>query len=72
MVYLVDFAGGYLDHVAERSLVCILESLKLIQGAEGGGKGVQDWGTHMYLWPIHFDVWQKPSWYCEVIILQLK
>ena len=30
MVYLVDFAGGYLDHVSERPLVCILESLKLI------------------------------------------
>ena len=21
-----------------------------------GGSG---WGTHVYLWPIHFDVWQN-------------
>ena len=25
----------------------------------------------VYLWPIHLDVWQKPSQYCKVIILQL-
>ena len=29
-------------------------------------------GTHVYLWPIHTDVWQKPSQFCKVIILQLK
>ena len=29
-------------------------------------------GTHVYLWPIHIDVWQKPSQYYKVIILQLK
>ena len=28
--------------------------------------------TNVYLWPVHVDVWQKPSQYCEVIILQLK
>ena len=28
--------------------------------------------THVYLWPIHVDVWQKPSQYCKVVILQLK
>ena len=26
---------------------------------------------HVYLWLIHIDVWQKPSQYCKVIILQL-
>ena len=40
-------------------------------GEEGGGKGVQDGGTHVYLWPIHVDVRQKPSQYCKVVILQL-
>ena len=30
------------------------------------------WGTHVYLWPIHVDVWQKPSQYCKVFIFQLK
>ena len=29
-------------------------------------------GTHVYLWLIHVDVWQKPTQYCNVITLQLK
>ena len=29
-------------------------------------------GTHVYLWPIHADVWQKSSQHCKAIILQLK
>ena len=28
--------------------------------------------THIYLWPIRVDVWQKPTHYCKAIILQLK
>ena len=28
-------------------------------------------GTHIYLWLIHIDIWQKLSQYCKVIILQL-
>ena len=40
-------------------------------GGEGGGRAVQDGGTHVYLWPILADVWQKPSQYFKVIILQL-
>ena len=40
---------------------------------EGGGRGLQDGGTtYVYLWLTHVDVWQKPSQYCKVIILQLK
>ena len=38
----------------------------------GGGKGVQEEGTYVYLWLIHVDVWQKPTQYCKAIILQLK
>ena len=41
-------------------------------GGEWGGRRVQDWGTHVHLWLIHVDVWQNPSQYCKVIILQLK
>ena len=26
---------------------------------EGGGRRVQDGGTHVYLWRIHFDIWQN-------------
>ena len=36
------------------------------------GREVQDGGTCVYLWLVHIDVWQKPSQYCKVIILQLK
>ena len=36
------------------------------------GVGFKMWGMHVYLWPIHADVWQKPSQYCKVSILQLK
>ena len=28
------------------------------RGGEGGGRRVQD-GEHMYLWRIHFDIWQN-------------
>ena len=41
-------------------------------GGEGGGRRVQDEGTHMYLWLIHVNVWQEPSQYCKLISLQLK
>ena len=29
------------------------------------------WGTHVNLWLIHVNVWQKPLQYCKVISLQL-
>ena len=42
------------------------------QGGKGGGRGVQDGGTHICPWLIHVNVWQKPPQYCKVISLQLK
>jgi len=39
---------------------------------EGGRRGGSGWGTRVYLWQIHVDVWQKPIQYCKVINLQLK
>ena len=33
-----------------------------------GGSG---WGTHVYPWLIHVNVWQKPLQCCKVISLQL-
>ena len=39
---------------------------------EGRWEGNSGWGTHVYLWPIHVDVWQKPPQYCKVNTLQLK
>ena len=41
-------------------------------GGQGGGRGFRREGTHICLWPIHVDVWQKSSQNCKVIILQLK
>ena len=41
-------------------------------GEEGGGGGVQDGGTHVHLWLIHVNVWQKPPQHCKAISLQLK
>ena len=37
-----------------------------------GGEGFRMEGTPVYLWPIHADVWKKPSQYWKVIILQFK
>ena len=39
---------------------------------EGCRRGVEDGRTHVHLWLIHVDAWQKPPQYCKVIILQLK
>ena len=38
---------------------------------DGGGRGAQNGGTHVHLWLIHVDVWQKPPQYYKVISLQL-
>ena len=37
-----------------------------------GWEGGSGWGTHVYPWLNHVNVWQKPSQYCKVISLQLK
>ena len=41
-------------------------------GWGGRWEGRSGWGTHVYLWRIHVNVWQKPLQYCKVISLQLK
>ena len=41
------------------------------KGWEMGGRFKRE-GTHIYLWLIHVDVWQRPTQYCEAIFLQLK
>ena len=41
-------------------------------GGEGDERGVQHGGKHLYLWLIHVNVWQEPSQYCKLTILQLK
>ena len=49
-------------------------ALGQLRGMGWGGRwqGGSGWGNTMYPRLIHVDVWQKPSQYCKVIILQLK
>ena len=50
-----------------------LENWDNTEGWDGGGVGWGlGWGTHVHLWLIHVNVWQKPLQYCKVISLQLK
>ena len=39
---------------------------------EGRWEGGQDGGTHVHLWLIHVNVWEKSSQYYKLMILQLK
>ena len=36
------------------------------------GGGFRREGTYVHLWLIPVDVWQKPTQYCKVVILQFK
>ena len=38
----------------------------------GGGREVHRAGIYVYLWLTHVSVWQKPTQYWKIIILQLK
>ena len=38
----------------------------------GGGSGVQDKGTHVHLWLIHVNVWQKSPQYWKVMSHKLE
>ena len=40
-------------------------------GWDVGGRFKRE-GTYVYLWLTHADMWQKPTSYCDAIILQLK
>ena len=57
----------------------------MIQGARGWCTGMTQrdgmgrevrrdsgWGTHVPLWLIHVNAWQRPPQYCKLITLQLK
>ena len=40
-------------------------------GWGGRREGWSGWGTHVYPWLIHVNVWQNPLQYCKVVSLQL-
>ena len=42
------------------------------RGGREVGEEFRKEGSHVCLWLIPVDVWQKPSQYCKVIIHQLK
>ena len=60
-----------------RKLLMVFDRREIISGMKRDGSGREEgedsgWGTHVYLWQIHVDVWQKPMQYCKVINCQLK
>ena len=63
-----------MDVQQKGELVVAIGALVHTSGGDGGQDGVgrrwgviQDAGTHIYLWPIHVDVWQKSSQYCHYL-----
>ena len=49
----------------------ICDDLEGGMGQETGGRFKRE-ETHVNLWLIHVDVWQKPTQHCKAITLQLK
>ena len=43
-----------------------------LEGSGGVRRRFKREGIEVYLWLIHVDIWQKPTWFCKAIILQLK
>ena len=43
----------------------------VMNSSEVRGRFKREW-THVYLWMIRVNVWQKPTQHCKAIILQLK
>ena len=43
----------------------LCDSLKGWGGEAGGRRVFRMEGTHECIWPLHIDVWQKPSQYCN-------
>ena len=58
-----------LQLLIEISVTCVMGTQSQSSGTtqrdrlRGNWEGVQDGGTHVNLWPIHVDIWQKPSQY---------
>ena len=58
-------------HKAEHPEPVLGDNLDGQIGGEGVGRQVQGWGTHVHLWPIHADVWQKPSKHCNYPLIKI-
>ena len=58
---------------ASGSLTCPLRQPRGVGwGGREAGRGLKREGTHVYLWLIHADAWQKAAQHCKATILQLK
>ena len=64
--YVKQITSGNFPYDAGSSKPEICDNL---EGWDEEGGGFKREGTYVYLWPIHVDVWQKPTQYCKVIIL---
>ena len=53
------------------SIQCSVTTQRDEMGWEVGGSFSRE-GIYVYLWYIHFDVWQRPAQHCKAIILQEK
>ena len=69
--YVKQMASPSLMYEAGHSKLVHWDNPKGWDG-EGGGRGIQDQETHVHLWLVHVNVWQKPPQYCKAISLQLK
>ena len=69
--YLKQMTSMSSVNEAEHPKLVLWDNLEGGVGREAGGEFMIG-GTHVYLWLIHIDVWQKPSKQCKVIIIQLK
>ena len=71
LTYVKQIASGNLLYDSGNSNRGSVTTYRGRMGREMGGRFWRE-GTHVYLWLIHVDVWQNPSQYCKVIILQFK
>ena len=67
---LVSDSGSLIYEARNPKLVLCVN----LEGWNGEGcwGGIKKEGMHVCLWPVHADVWQKPSQYCKAIILHVK
>ena len=69
--YVKQIASGNLLYFSGNSNRGSVTSYRGGMGWKTGGRFKRE-GTYVYLWPIYVDVWQKPTKFYKVIILQLK
>lgn len=66
----IDSSGNLLCDTG-RSIQCsVTDDLEGWDGMGEVGGRFKGEGTHVSLWLIHDDVWQKPVQYCNAIIFQ--